>query len=330
VLSLVLHRGLVLAAAALLGACGAPPAAPLPVVPPPTEAPAPNAAAILRASWEDTGGFVRMPEARPGEWLARFVESHVPFEDYVEGDPVRADTERRVLAFVPAGPFVEHERTVMDATIEFCGLWFALPTTTLPAIDVPADGDGFTRVAHSGVTDTEHTQVHTAYFLRQALPRRVPDDAVTLVAVTMSDLYPGEGWNYVFGQALLRGRVGVYSLKRHFPEFWAEPDTMDARRQALRRSLKLVSHEVGHTFGLEHCVTWRCNMNGSNSLVESDSAPLHLCPGCLRKLQWNLGVDVLGRYERLRAFFEEYELTDEAEWIAARIARIREVATVNR
>lgn len=37
-------------------------------------------------------------------------------------------------------------------------------------------------------------------------------------------------------------------------------------------------------------------MNGSNSLPESDSKPLHLCPVCLRKLCWNLRVDPVRRF----------------------------------
>jgi archaemetzincin len=321
VTSSLTRHAFVVMTALFVAACGAaaPPAPPEPDTA--HEDRAPTAEALLHASWSDDVGFAQMPEPQPGEWLASFDEVPVSFDEYVDTGPVRAEGERHTLAFVPAGPFIEHEQDVMDATIEFCGLWFDLPTSTLPAMEVPTDG--LTRTVRNTWTREDDVQVHTAYFLRQQLPRRLPDDAVTLVAVTMSDLYPGEGWNYVFGQALLRGRVGVYSLARHFPAFWDEPDSMEARRQALRRSLKLVSHEVGHTFGLEHCVTWRCNMNGSNSLDESDRAPLHLCPGCLRKLQWNRGFDVVERYERLRAFFEEYELREEAEWIASRLARIR-------
>ena len=37
------------------------------------------------------------------------------------------------------------------------------------------------------------------------------------MAITMSDIYPGEEWNYVFGQARLDERVGVFSFARHSP-----------------------------------------------------------------------------------------------------------------
>ena len=80
---------------------------------------------------------------------------------------------------------------------------------------------------------------------------------------------------------------------------------------------------LGHAFGLEHCIFFQCNMNGSNSLAETDRQPLRLCPVCLKKLQWNRGFDVLKRYDRLLAFFKKHGLQPEAEWTAARLQRIR-------
>ena len=63
-------------------------------------------------------------------------------------------------------------------------------------------------------------------------------------------------------------------------------------------------------------------MNGSNSLPESDTQPLRLCPPCLKKLQWNRGFDVLERYRKLEAFCKEHGLANEAKWFAARNARV--------
>jgi archaemetzincin len=67
-------------------------------------------------------------------------------------------------------------------------------------------------------------------------------------------------------------------------------------------------------------------MNGSNSLDESDRRPLRLCPPCLKKVAWNLDFDVLSRYAKLRDFYQAHGLSEEAEWVERRMARIRREA----
>ena len=56
-------------------------------------------------------------------------------------------------------------------------------------------------------------------------------------------------------------------------------------------------------------------MNGSNHLAESDRRPLHLCPVCLRKLQWSIGFDVLERYRALERIDRALGFVDEANWL---------------
>ncbi len=73
--------------------------------------------------------------------------------------------------------------------------------------------------------------------LDKVLRRRLPDDACVFLALTASDLWPGAGWNFVFGQALLRERVGVWSIYRN-----GDPtESDDAYRLCLRRTIKLLS-----------------------------------------------------------------------------------------
>ena len=50
-------------------------------------------------------------------------------------------------------------------------------------------------------------------------------------------------------------------------------------------TLQVMTHEIGHMFGIKHCVYHNCAMNGSNHLAESDRRAASLCPICLRKLQ---------------------------------------------
>jgi archaemetzincin len=72
-------------------------------------------------------------------------------------------------------------------------------------------------------------------------------------------------------------------------------------------------------FGIEHCVWFRCLMNGSNHLAESDARPLHLCPVDLRKLHWSIGFDVVERYRRLLEFHRQEGFEDEAQWLDKRL-----------
>ena len=83
----------------------------------------------------------------------------------------------------------------------------------------------------------------------------------------------------------------------------------------LRRTFTVIAHEAGHMFGIEHCIWFRCTMNGCNHLQEFDGAPLHLCPVDLRKLQWSTGFDVVERYRRLGDIYRQAGLIDEAAWI---------------
>lgn len=59
--------------------------------------------------------------------------------------------------------------------------------------------------------------------------------------------------------------------------------------------LKMI-HEIGHMFGIRHCIFFKCLMNGSMSLEEGTKKPLEFCPVCIRKLQSNVGFDILVRF----------------------------------
>lgn len=49
-------------------------------------------------------------------------------------------------------------------------------------------------------------------------------------------------------------------------------------------------------------------MNGSNSLSDSDAAPLRYCPICERKLAWNIGFDTAPRKMRLATLNRRFGL----------------------
>ena len=55
----------------------------------------------------------------------------------------------------------------------------------------------------------------STYVLDDVLLPDRPRDALAYLAVTARDLWPGDGWNFVFGEANLRARFGVLSIYRN-------------------------------------------------------------------------------------------------------------------
>ena len=113
-----------------------------------------------------------------------------------------------------------------------------------------------------------------------------------------------------------------YSFARYDPGIYGQAPSADSRMLMLRRSLNVLARETCHMFGIEHCVWFRCLMNGSNHLAESDARPLYLFPEDLRKLQWSIGFDVVARYRRIRDFHRQTGFEDEAQWLDKRLRSI--------
>ena len=133
----------------------------------------------------------------------------------------------------------------------------------------------------------------------------MPSDAAAVIALTNEDLFPEDTTNYVFGQASLENRVGVWSLERLGQN--ADYDTF------LRRTLKIAAHETGHMFSMKHCTKYECVMSGTNYLGETDSRPIDACPECMAKICWLSNTSPKDRYDRLAAFCRKYGMTKEAE-----------------
>ena len=155
------------------------------------------------------------------------------------------------------------------------------------------------------------------YILHEVLEPERPADALAYLALTASDLWPGKGWNFVFGEASLRERTGVWSIYRNGNP---ESDFL----LCVRRTLGTASHETGHILGMWHCTAYSCLMNGSNHQEESDRTPMHLCPVCLRKLCWNLGVKPIPHLTALMTFCRQNNLHSEADWYDKAITKVRE------
>ncbi|MGV8039569.1 MAG: hypothetical protein AB2L07_05675 [Thermoanaerobaculaceae bacterium] len=127
----------------------------------------------------------------------------------------------------------------------------------------------------------EPRQRYRADRLLEALAGVAPE-ADRVVGITTSDISVTKGthpdWG-IFGLASLGGRTCVVSTfrLRRGPA---------SRELLLERLRKVVRHELGHTWGLEHCPTPHCLMQDCEGTVRTvDGEPGLLCARCREALR---------------------------------------------
>lgn len=260
----------------------------------------------------------KMGKPANGDWLETHPEKNLSLEEYIELDPVRADANRNKIYIQPIGKFTVTELLLIGTTAKYLDAFFGLETkilTTITDSNIPkkhrrmTNQPVFTSEMDGNVTrqywkDTMVEQLQTKYILDEILKPNLPKDAVTMIAFCNKDLYPDDSYNYVFGYASLKNRVGVWSFAR----FGSLDEMYD---QVLMRTLKTASHETGHMFSIKHCSRYYCIMNGSNHLDESDSKPTYFCPDCLEKFCWNFKIDPIEYFARVKKFWEKEGYDDE-------------------
>ena len=271
--------------------------------------------AELKRAFDPAEHFEPMNAPEAGDWLAEHRERGQTFGQFVASRPNRPDARRSTIYFVPLGAF-DPAWTPNMSDLEACATaYFQIPVKVLP--NRPLDEKQISSRERSG-----RRQYLSTDFLK-LLPGLLPSDGYAILGITMQDLYPDAGWNYVFGQASLRDRAGIYSFARYDPLFWQQKRTTESRKLLFTRSLGVLLHETCHMFGMSHCVYYRCLVNGCNNLPESDRTPLHLCPVCLRKLHHSVGFDVVARDEALLKAYRRIGMQGEAMWIEERLKFVK-------
>ena len=241
-------------------------------------------------------------KTQPGDWLERHKEPGQTFDQYLRSSPVTLHGERKTIYVQPLGDFKPDEKRVMDLTVDYMGRFFSTDIKVLDPIPLSMIPEKAKRVRLS-------QQILSTYVL-DILKPRLPKDSAAIIALTATDLWPGEGWNFVFGQASIRERVGVWSMHRN-----GDPsENEEAFKLCLKRTIKTAVHETGHMLSIRHCIAYQCCMCGSNSRRESDRQPIYLCPEDVAKICWATQTSASDRYERLLEFCEANGLDEEAEF----------------
>lgn len=262
--------------------------------------------------------FEPIESPQPGDWLATHDEAGQSYDAFIAGEVQPVTDARKIIYLQPLGEFNADSAPSLEALRDYAQAFFQLDVVLLPS--EVYESAAFEPRINSGTRKLQLRSTAVISWLAQ----RLPDDAFCLVAVTMTDLYPAPGWNFVFGQASSAHRTGVFSFARHDPLFFGEerPDDFDA--VLLHRSCRTLVHEIAHIFGLEHCIYYRCIENGSNHLAESDARPQHPCPICLRKIHHATGCDLAARYRDLAYFYAQHAGWESEEaWVRLQLAKLR-------
>ena len=187
-------------------------------------------------------------------------------------------------------------------------------------------------------TRYDATSGHSQIFVQSVLSllkRSVPSDARCLVAITLHDFYSEESDLFIAGLAQGNSRVAAFSFFRYDPrlkygeEFWydwriKQNKSAQLSKIILLRSCRLLTHEIGHLLGIDHCIYYGCLMNGSGHIKEDISQPLFLCPIDLRKLCQLADFDSIQRYEKLMDFCTENQFKDEINLLKTRLEILKQ------
>ncbi len=143
----------------------------------------------------------------PQDWLAQHKEAGQTYAQFRQQVKTRAADAFSTLRLVPIGPVTPAQQSVLEVVRDFLPAFFGMRLVQddpVPLASIPAE-------ARRLQLPWENFQLLTTYLLNDALmTRRQPADAAVL-GITAADLWPGEGWNFVFGQGSLKERVGVWS-----------------------------------------------------------------------------------------------------------------------
>jgi archaemetzincin len=269
----------------------------------------------LSESKESLAKFFQPMKIRAGDWLESHPEDGETFEEYVASKPTLPTPERNKIYVQPLGTFTPGELKVVRLTSEYLHAFYDLPVVlrdAAPLKDIPSD---MQRIRYP-----DNLQIRTSYFF-ELLPTMLPSDAAALICFTNFDLYPEDTWNYVFGQASLEDRVGVWSLWR----LERDGAKKASPNKFLDRTLKIAAHETGHMFSMRHCKKYECLMSGSNNVEETDRRPLDTCPECTMKIAWAMPYKPAERYNNLAEFWRRQNRTSEEKLMREKMRAVGDV-----
>ncbi len=171
----------------------------------------------------------------------------------------------RVIYILPIG---EIEGIITEKIKIEVALTFGLPVAILPNTRNP-----------TYAFEPQRSQYYSTKILKE-LVSKLPPEGVRVLGITEVDLCTPV-FTFVFGEAQLNGKACVVSLARLRQEYYHLPSNKSV---LLARVVKEAIHELGHTFGLTHCLLGECVMAFSSTVFGIDQKGSQFCPTCQKVL----------------------------------------------
>jgi len=165
------------------------------------------------------------------------------------------------------------DSAVIDRVLENLRLTFPNAVFKLVTEILPVSEEAYDRSREQYNADSILQRIHNYAGIKRAFDR--------ILGIVDVDIFSAE-MNFVFGKAECPGKAALISLWRLKPEFYGKPSNFEL---FVERSTKEAVHEIGHTFGLKHCVNPFCVMYFSNSIFETDRKQSLFCNVCYSKIE---------------------------------------------
>lgn len=144
------------------------------------------------------------------------------------------------------------------------GRTFHAPVHFLPEVDTTEQSYDHSRGQHNSSS------------ILVMLNSIIPTDHARIIGITTADLFIPI-FTFVFGEAQIDGPAAVVSGQRLTNEYYG----MEANNLIYyERLLKECTHELGHTYGLRHCLSDGCVMRKSTYVEDIDFKTSEFCPEC--------------------------------------------------
>jgi archaemetzincin len=170
------------------------------------------------------------------------------------------DPHANTIYIQPLGKYSHDDAVLIQQALSD---FYKMPVRILPRVELPAEA---------------YAPGHKRYRAEKLLDYldRMPSDGYRLVGLTDADISTTKDkiqYYGIIGLAVEPGRECVISSYR------CRLNAKDAA-QARVRLAKVAVHEVGHTFGLDHCATIGCLMEDAKGSIKTCDREVDLCQHC--------------------------------------------------